>query len=75
MGILLIAAGAAMPDLPLIPMLAVGIGGWTNALLFAPLMVDEKLQVTVVFRALTIASFLAVSTGWVWIAALAIGRL
>ncbi len=75
MGILLIAAGAAMPDLPLAPVLAVGIGGWTNALLFAPLMVDEKLQSAVVFRTLTVASFLAVSTGWVWIAALAIGRL
>ena len=75
MGILLIAAGAAFPDLPLAAVLAVAIGGWTNALMFVPLMVDESLQPTWPFRALTVLSFLAVSSGWVAIAAVAVSRL
>jgi hypothetical protein len=75
MGILLIAAGAAIQDLPLFAVLAVGIGGWTNALMFAPLMVNERVQATWPFRAITLASFLAVSSGWVAIAAIALTRL
>ena len=75
MGILLITAGAAIPDLPLSAVLAVAIGGWTNALMFAPLMVDEGLQTTSPFRAVTVTSFLAVSSGWVAVAAIAVARL
>ena len=75
MGILLIAAGAAIPGLPLVAVLAVAIGGWTNALMFAPLMVSERLQSTWPFRAVTVTSFLAVSSGWVAIASIAVSRL
>ena len=75
MGILLIAAGGAIPDLPLVAGLAVAIGGWTNALMFVPLMVDEGLQSTWPFRALTVTSFLAVSSGWVAIAGIALTRI
>lgn len=75
MGILLVAAGTAVPDMPIAAALAVGIGGWTNALLFAPLMVNEDVQRTSLFRALTAASFVAVSSGWVAIAAVALSRL
>jgi hypothetical protein len=75
MGILLIAAGGAVPHLPLLASLAVGIGGWTNALMFVPLMVNENLQPTRPFRAVTLLSFLAVSSGWVAIAAITVSRL
>jgi hypothetical protein len=75
MGTLLVAAGAAVPDVPIAMALAVGIGGWTNALLFAPLMVNEDVQTTGIFRAMTAISFVAVSGGWVAIATLALGRL
>ncbi|UMG94091.1 hypothetical protein [Nocardioides sp. TF02-7] len=72
MGVLLMAAGVAVPDLPTAVALAVGIGGWTNALLFVPLMVDERQQHRAWFRAVTVASFLAVSGGWVGVAAVAV---
>jgi hypothetical protein len=75
MGILLTAAGAAVPALPLTPAFAVAIGRWTNALVFVPLIFDERLQSTRLFRVITAASFTAVSTGWVWIASIALGRL
>jgi hypothetical protein len=75
MGVLLIAAGAAVPGLPLYVALAIGVGGWTNALLFAPLMFDEGIARTAWFRAVTLASFVAVSAGWVALAAIAVGRL
>ena len=75
MGVLLIAAGAAVPGLPLWVALAIGVGGWTNALLFAPLMYKEDVSRTVWFRAVTLASFTAVSAGWVALAVIAVGRL
>lgn len=75
MGVLLIAAGAAVPGLPLWVALAIGVGGWTNALLFAPLMFDEDIARTAWFRAVTLVSFAAVSAGWVALAAIAVGRL
>ena len=75
MGVLLVAAGAAVPDLPLGVALAIGVGGWTNALLFAPLAVRESLQTRPWFRAASLASFAAVSAGWVAVAVVAVGRL
>ena len=75
MGGLLIAAGAALPDLPLAVALAIGIGGWTNALLFAPLMFDEGQQQRAWYRLTTIASFVAVSAGWVGVAIHAVAQL
>jgi hypothetical protein len=75
MGGLLVAIGAALPDLPLAVALAVGIGGWTNALLFAPLMVDERQQERRWFRGATAVSFVTVAGGWVGVAAIAVTRL
>lgn len=65
MGVLLMAAGAAFPSMPWAVALAIGVGGWTNALLFAPLMLDERHQQARWFRAVTAASFVAVAGGWV----------
>lgn len=75
MGGLLVAIGAALPDLPLVVALAVGIGAWTNALLFAPLMVDEAQQERPWFRGVTGLSFIAVAGGWVAVAVIALSRL
>jgi hypothetical protein len=75
MGGLLVAIGAAIPDLPLVVALAVGIGGWTNALLFAPLVIDESQQGRRWYRVATALSFVAVAGGWVAVAVVAIGRL
>jgi hypothetical protein len=75
MGVLLLAAGAAVPGLPLPVALAIGVGGWSNALLFAPLVLDESIARTAWFRAVTLASFAAVAAGWVALAAIAVGRL
>lgn len=75
MGVLLMAAGAAVPDIPLAVMLAIGVGGWTNALLFAPLMVDETQQQRPWFRTVTAASFVAVTVGWIALAVIAGARL
>ena len=66
---------AAVPDIPLAVMLAIGVGGWTNALLFAPLMVDETQQQRPWFRTVTAASFVAVTAGWITLAVIAGARL
>ena len=65
MGALLMVAGTALPGLPAPAAWAIGVGGWTNALLFWPLMVSEAVQRQTWFRAATAASFLAVAGGWV----------
>jgi hypothetical protein len=75
MGALLMAAGGAIPAMPVPVALAIGIGGWTNALLFAPLMFDERRQQAAWFRAVTVASFVAVAGGWVATAFVAAARL
>lgn len=75
MGGLLIAVGAALPGLWLPAALAVGIGAWTNALLFAPLMFDESQQQRAWYRVTTIASFVLTAAGWVGVAAYAVSRL
>lgn len=75
MGTLLMVAGAALPDLPTATAWAIGVGGWSNALLFVPLMVNEKSQQQLWFRAVTAVSFVAVAGGWVGVAAYAITQL
>lgn len=75
MGGLLVAAGAALPDLPLAIALAIGVGGWSNALLFAPLMYDETQVRRRWYRGTTLVSFVLVAAGWVGVAAYAVSRL
>lgn len=74
MGGLLIAAGAALPQLPLLIALAIGIGGWSNPLLFAPLMFDEAQQQKLWYRAASVTSFVITSGGWVGVAVFALAR-
>ncbi len=75
MGVLLVAAGTAVPGLPLWVVLAVGVGGWTNALLFAPLAYDEDVQGRAWYRSVTLLSFIAVAAGWAGVAVVAVSRL
>lgn len=63
MGLILVAVGLAVPDLPGWIAVAVAFGAWVNPTLFLPLAFRPEVQGRLWYRALTIVSFVAMSGG------------
>lgn len=69
-----VAAGVAMPDAPRPVAAALGVGAWTNAMLFLPLAFRPDLDQGMPFRAAALASFTATSVGFAGMAGTALAR-
>lgn len=65
MGVILIAVGLAAPGLPSLWQALLVAGAWINPTLFLPLAFNPETQHRPAYRALTLASFAAMSTGTV----------
>lgn len=65
MGVILIALGLAAPGLPAAWQVVLVAGAWVNPLLFLPLAVRPDAQRAAPYRAVTLASFAAMSAGTV----------
>lgn len=65
MGLILIAVGLAVPDLPTEIALALVFGTAVNPLLFVPAAFDPDVDKRLWYRALSVVSFLTVSGGLV----------
>jgi hypothetical protein len=65
MGLILIAVGLAVPDLPRGVAVALVFGTAVNPFLFVPLAFDPEAEKRLWYRALAVVSFLAVSGGLV----------
>ncbi|WP_028477312.1 hypothetical protein [Nocardia sp. CNY236] len=63
MGVILIAVGLAVPDLPTWIAATIVVGTLLNPLLFLPLAFREQWADTVVYRSVSVGSFLATSVG------------
>jgi hypothetical protein len=68
LGGLTVAVGTAVPDAPRWATVPLGVGAWTNAMAFLPLAFKPEVDRHPVYRALTGASFVATSTGFVGMA-------
>ena len=73
MGLILIAVGPALPDLPSWLAWVLGFGALVNATLFVPLAFNEDASKALPYRAITLLSFTAMSVGTVGAAAVALG--
>ena len=73
MGLILIAVGTALPDLPNWLVWTFGFGALVNATLFVPLAFSEDASKALPYRAITLLSFTAMSVGTVGAAAVALG--
>lgn len=73
MGVILIAVGLAVPDLPPWLAWALGFGALVNATLFVPLAFRESFSKALPYRVITLVSFTAMSVGTVGAAAVALG--
>jgi hypothetical protein len=65
MGLILIAVGLAIPDLPTAIAVPLVFGTVVNPLLFVPLAFDPETEKRLWYRALAVVSFLGVSGGLV----------
>jgi hydroxylaminobenzene mutase len=65
MGLILIAVGLAVPDLPKAVAIALVFGTFVNPLLFVPLAFDPDAEKCLWYRAVATVSFIAVSGGLV----------
>jgi hydroxylaminobenzene mutase len=65
MGLILIAVGLAVPDLPTTAAIALAFGTFVNPLLFVPLAFDPEVDQRLWYRTLAVVSFLGVSGGLV----------
>ena len=72
MGVLLIAVGTALPDLPAWVAWPLGVGAWTNATLFLPLAWRPGWIDHPAYKTASVLSFLAVCVGTVGAAYVAI---
>jgi hypothetical protein len=68
LGGLTVAVGTAVPDAPKWASIPLGIGAWTNAMAFLPLALKPDVDQHPVYRAVTGASFVATSVGFVGMA-------
>lgn len=73
MGLILIAVGLALPDLPALLQAILVLGTWVNPLAFVPLAFDPKADQGVAYRAVVAISFLCVSGGLTAVAVEALG--
>jgi hydroxylaminobenzene mutase len=72
MGLILIAVGLALPDLPVVLQAILVFGTWINPLAFVPLAFKPDTDQVIAFRAVVAVSFLCVSGGLVAVAVEAI---
>jgi hypothetical protein len=63
MGLILIAVGLAVPDLPVAVAVALVFGTAVNPFLFLPLAFDPEIQQRLWYRSLAVVSFVGVSGG------------
>jgi hypothetical protein len=68
LGGLTVAVGTAVPDAPKWASLPLGVGAWTNAMMFLPLAVNPEADTSPVYKATAGASFVATSIGFVGMA-------
>ena len=71
LGTATVACATAVPDAPKPVAAALGVGAWTNAMLFLPLAFKPDADETRSFRAAAAASFMATSVGFTGMAATA----
>ena len=69
MGLIAIAVGVVLPDIPDLAAYLLVFGTFVNPLLFVPLAFSKTVDRKPWFRALSIVSFLAISVALVWAAA------
>ena len=74
LGTATVACANAVPDAPRPVAAALGVGAWTNAMLFLPLAFRPDADQGLPFRAAAVASFAATSVGFTGMALTAIGR-
>lgn len=67
-------AGTALPDLPRRVAWPLGVGAWTNAMAFLPLVVAPEVERHPAYRAAVGASFVTTSAGFAGLAATALRR-
>lgn len=72
LGTATIAAGTAMPDAPKGVQAALGVGAWTNAMLFLPLAFQSDIDEHAGFQGAAAASFTATSVGFAGMATAAL---
>jgi hypothetical protein len=74
LGTATVATAHAVPDPPRLPATALGIGAWTNAMLFLPLAFKPDLDKGAPYQAAALASFISTSVGFAGMAATLIRR-
>jgi len=74
MGLILVAVGVALPGLSRWITIPLGFGALVNPSLFLPLAFDEDVAKRMPYRAVTLASFIAMSGSLVAAAITALGR-
>jgi hypothetical protein len=67
-------AGTAVPDLPRAVAVPLGVGAWTNAMMFLPLAFAPHVDESPVYKAVAATSFVATSVGFTGLAVTAARR-
>lgn len=73
MGLIAVAVGVVIPDIPDAAAYLLIFGTFVNPLLFVPLAFSKTVDESLWFRTLSVASFLAISVALVWAAVLGPG--
>ena len=73
MGLIAIAVGLVLPDIPKAAAWLLVFGTFVNPLLFGPLAFSKEVEQRLWFRAASVVSFLAISVALVWAAVLGPG--
>lgn len=68
LGGLTVAVGTAVPDAPKWASIPLGVGAWTNAMSFLPLVFNPEADKSPVYKAAAGASFVTTSVGFVGMA-------
>ena len=74
LGTATVAVANAVPDAPRPVAAALGVGAWTNAMLFLPLAFKPDLDQGLPYRAAAVASFTATSVGFAGMAGTLLSR-
>ncbi len=73
MGLISIAVGVVLPDIPDIAAYLLAFGTFINPLLFVPLAFSKTVEKKLWYRSLSVISFLAMSVALIWAAVLGPG--